>query len=101
MVDVAGRQHLGRGGGRTLFCNPRERFPWCIDFRRPWRRRTDARAPSMPAHGSTTAAIAPNWPRVSKEIAMQSQDTDKRLQIVKLEERIAPAILQVNGGGNV
>ena len=24
-----------------------------------------------------------------------------RLQIVKLEERIAPAILQVNGGGNV
>ena len=36
---------------------------------------------------------------------MQSQKTPAgkpgRLDIVKLEERIAPAILQVNGGGNV
>jgi len=34
---------------------------------------------------------------------MQSpkKDSTHRFNIVKLEERIAPAILQVNGGGNV
>ena len=34
---------------------------------------------------------------------MQTRPEEKRnrFQIVKLEERIAPTILQVNGGGNI
>ena len=34
---------------------------------------------------------------------MQTRPEEKknRFQVVKLEERIAPTILQVNGGGNV
>jgi hypothetical protein len=32
---------------------------------------------------------------------MNKPTQDRKFRIVKLEERIAPAILQVNGGGNV
>jgi hypothetical protein len=35
-----------------------------------------------------------------QDTAPQSND-GSRFKIVKLEERIAPAILQVNGGGNI
>ena len=31
----------------------------------------------------------------------EEKNQEHRFQIVKLEERIAPTILQVNGGGNV
>ena len=32
---------------------------------------------------------------------MKKHTQDRKFRIVKLENRIAPAILQVNGGGNV
>jgi hypothetical protein len=42
--------------------------------------------------------------KTRKEVAMQapkqSQTTKRRFRIDKLEERIAPTITQVNGGGN-
>jgi hypothetical protein len=32
---------------------------------------------------------------------MQTRQPETRFKIIKLEERIAPAIAQVNGGGNI
>jgi len=38
---------------------------------------------------------------MTAEDELRQQERNSRFQIEKLEERIAPTILQVNGGGNI